>query len=980
MSSQQITFSLNESNNTFKCPVSGCTKEYTKKSNLVRHIAKGKHSNQASIMTYDEQDLAEVAEPSVTIDPVVNSSNNMVFYIDETENYEGTDEENIDEAESLGQSNEYDFTESMDTNEDENEGFHDIHDNTFEGNVYRGEFYPFKDKIHMLIHRFYYKTGGDISQSLMKQILHLIEEVVEAKRDFPEAKVPAPHHIFNFDKTIRNKIPSMKLTEHEVVLNSIESNETVERVHKFTMNPPSEIMRLLVGNPESVGEISLLPDHTPGEMIESNQTDKWKYHEKFQHPMVTVTTNGIESDYWVGDLVALFGKEYILSRFFTVNHRTVMAEAFEYTERTYLHAHNPPSSFDVNNIEMILCNKPETLSMSFLPFVSQDSELLAKCGSIRARLVNSSLLKTPMDRRLYNREFMRVKVVPINLFTDDMSGNRTKKHNKFDSWILVPAAIPLKKRHQLDNTYFICTDHSLSAMQMLPAIVDDLKMLEDGVCMHDPSGEPVIVIAPLQFITADNARHAEIASSRGAISSRPCRKCNWEIKTEARQDGSDYYSSPRSEEVVRQIHERYLNAGANDKSLLIDVDRGYKLVGGQSLLRLNSFDTMLDCPIELLHTIMLGVGKALVSRMLKNHMNPEQKKHLEKFLFGYDSQGFTRKLRSSLRLHGSFLGRDYKILIQQIPIALDQLFASGKIIPSNELLAIKACFTSLGRLTSYAYISKIDSHCDLYINAIRVAVNNLRFFVHQYETLVRSVTSGRGIYQSSKMHILFHLADDIKRFGSPIFYETEKGEQFNKFIRETLFRSNRRNPSRDAAIAFGKRHMAKHILTGGIWMTLDSTIHRASENVINTHCNFLDRSRDFADNNEEEKKLKKGSTGMFENAEGFCFVGEIAKFDPLYDILTFKVFSFDVSHQGSNSYRLKKIITNTLSTSVYLHCNKDAGGNLLIKELPEMFTISSQHIRLVEIIDLSQKQGEFNLINVSKFGTLWWAQTHEIYQ
>ncbi|KAI8635890.1 hypothetical protein BD408DRAFT_314569, partial [Parasitella parasitica] len=68
---------------------------------------------------------------------------------------------------------------------------------------------------------------------------------------------------------------------------------------------------------------------------------------------------------------------------------------------------------------------------------------------------------------------------------------------------------------------------------------------------------------------------------------------------------------------------------------------------------------------------------------------------------------------------------------------------------------------------------------------------------------------------SSKMHILYHLTEDITRFGSAIFYETEKGEQFNKFIRETLFRTNRHNPSRDTAFAFGKRFMSNHVLTGG---------------------------------------------------------------------------------------------------------------------------------------------------------------------
>ncbi|EPB85110.1 hypothetical protein HMPREF1544_08082 [Mucor circinelloides 1006PhL] len=61
---------------------------------------------------------------------------------------------------------------------------------------------------------------------------------------------------------------------------------------------------------------------------------------------------------------------------------------------------------------------------------------------------------------------------------------------------------------------------------------------------------------------------------------------------------------------------------------------------------------------------------------------------------------------------------------------------------------------------------------------------------------------------SSKMHILSHLPSDNARFGSPILFETQKGRQFNKYIRKHLFRTNRRqSPSIDAAGAFAKRMM-----------------------------------------------------------------------------------------------------------------------------------------------------------------------------
>lgn len=68
---------------------------------------------------------------------------------------------------------------------------------------------------------------------------------------------------------------------------------------------------------------------------------------------------------------------------------------------------------------------------------------------------------------------------------------------------------------------------------------------------------------------------------------------------------------PRSESIVADMYSNYLATG--NKNALVNVDAGYKLVGGQALLNLRSFNTMLDRPIELLHTIILGVGKSLVT-------------------------------------------------------------------------------------------------------------------------------------------------------------------------------------------------------------------------------------------------------------------------------------------------------------------------------------------------------------------------------
>jgi hypothetical protein len=120
---------------------------------------------------------------------------------------------------------------------------------------------------------------------------------------------------------------------------------------------------------------------------------------------------------------------------------------------------------------------------------------------------------------------------------------------------MVPAALPLSERHALENAAFICIDHFLSAMQILSALVENLMLLENGVEMFLWNGEPVVVTAPVQFITADNARHSELASTRGAISKQPCRKCTWHIKATPCEAGQDYCCAPRSESVVASMYQ-----------------------------------------------------------------------------------------------------------------------------------------------------------------------------------------------------------------------------------------------------------------------------------------------------------------------------------------------------------------------------------------------------------------------------------------
>ena len=68
-------------------------------------------------------------------------------------------------------------------------------------------------------------------------------------------------------------------------------------------------------------------------------------------------------------------------------------------------------------------------------------------------------------------------MVPLLLYTDDTSGSRSKKWNKFDCWCFLLAGLGHKENAQLHNIHFITYSNQVSTVDMSVPIVDDLRML-----------------------------------------------------------------------------------------------------------------------------------------------------------------------------------------------------------------------------------------------------------------------------------------------------------------------------------------------------------------------------------------------------------------------------------------------------------------------------------------------------------------------
>lgn len=118
-------------------------------------------------------------------------------------------------------------------------------------------------------------------------------------------------------------------------------------------------------------------------------------------------------------------------------------------------------------------------------------------------------------------------MLPLIAFTDDTSGNLSKKWHKFDSWSIMPAGLPRHEVSKLPNIHFCCCSDVASAVEMSEAIVPELKLLErDGIEAYDAWLEQeVIVLAPLMCVIADNPRASELVNHLGGSARRFCRMC-----------------------------------------------------------------------------------------------------------------------------------------------------------------------------------------------------------------------------------------------------------------------------------------------------------------------------------------------------------------------------------------------------------------------------------------------------------------------
>jgi hypothetical protein len=246
------------------------------------------------------------------------------------------------------------------------------------------------------------------------------------------------------------------------------------------------------------------------------------------------------------------------------------------------------------------------------------------------------------------------------------------------------------------------------------------------------------------------------------------------------------------------------------------------------------FDAPQDTPIELLHTILLGVKKYSWTGTHKKWTD-EQKGTFSVRLQASSIKGLSvPAIRSKyiMQYANSLIGRQFKTLVQL------NAFHVHDLVGREQYQLVKA----VGVLCALLWVPEIYQ-LDEYLVSGHSPQKSLPIWLSttpqaDVEIAAANVLDAAAAIDPSKIltkmkyHLLAHLTDDIRRFGPLIGVATEGYESYNTIFRHCSVLSNHLAPSRDIAYQQSKQETFSHISTGGWWKETDTSWSQAGSSLM----------------------------------------------------------------------------------------------------------------------------------------------------
>ncbi|KAF7296843.1 hypothetical protein MIND_00915600 [Mycena indigotica] len=611
----------------------------------------------------------------------------------------------------------------------------------------------------------------------------------------------------------------------------------------FYMNDIQKSIARDFSNPLIAPHLHLYPE----EVIGGPVTERWQAQralDYFPNELTPMFSNG-HRRWWINEVAQLRDGRFIIPQTWIVRSGHLTCDAYSVQRTADLHWDCDGRELQVN---------AEELEADF-------EDLRQRFGSDfiwterSSPFVSSFTMPNPKRQLSGERDFY---VLGLTIWIDDVSGNRSKQYNKFMVMVAQNTALPGKLLKQEFHVHFMGASQHVTTAELSAALRDTLQSTEENpiICFNAHTKREAAVTLRVSDKDADNPQQSEEASHIGCNGNCPCRKCKWGGSKKEKELEAQYHACHEPGvartaaeirlELTKQlematmgssaaIEARQKETGTKDKlaqfwieKVLAQVtsmktanpSRSQKSIAAEAqqwldqqpgdkmnpLLDITGLDPARDTPVEILHTVLLGVVKYIWHHLHTKQWSDTDRHLLAIRLQSTDTSGLSIppiQAAYMMQYRNNLIGKHFKTLMQILTFHV-----YGLCTPEQQQL-VKAA----ADLGARVWVSTIDD-MELYISELKLAIANVLDAWDAVDPL--------RILVKIKLHLLAHLPDDVRRFGPAVRFSTETQEGYNAVFRMCSINGNKQAPSRDIAAKFAAMDGVKHLLCGGFWESATS--------------------------------------------------------------------------------------------------------------------------------------------------------------
>ncbi|KAI0069604.1 hypothetical protein K474DRAFT_1750865, partial [Panus rudis PR-1116 ss-1] len=333
--------------------------------------------------------------------------------------------------------------------------------------------------------------------------------------------------------------------------------------HRFSANAPAETFRLDFANPFVRPHMEFYPEVSScvsefwqaGKLLNEDVLDRLQ-------PMWADWTRAKHRHYYVKELARLENNQLVIPLMWYRKDGAIWADAYNVTQEGGVRGTSNTSSESEPCVDLLRVDSSTIVTIRATDLRHNVLDLQAQGLNIQFTQDSPDALKEmphPLRKIAKGRAMFSVNMM---VWSDDVSGNRSKQYNPHTNVYLANLSLPHRKLQQEYFVRFCSTSPHASSSEQMNAVVENIGENNWHETYDCELNEEVMFRIIPRLLPADNPQQSETCSHIGLKGNFFCRRCGVGGKNEVKESNEGYHAlfspgTPRTpQETVAAIEEQ----------------------------------------------------------------------------------------------------------------------------------------------------------------------------------------------------------------------------------------------------------------------------------------------------------------------------------------------------------------------------------------------------------------------------------------